>query len=198
MMDATVLQLLERIDRLERLLDRTGGSEAPGKAPTWLSGSAGGSAAIDFTNISQAYRSLELVISNANSGGAVSTSLQFSSDGTAFDTGSNYDYQYLYGNAATTGAGESFAGVAILVANQTNASNVMSPARVLIPDYRNTSHYKPILALYGRKDGTSTGNLFVVQVTGFWRNTAAVKGIHLFPSSGTFASASRVDLYGIP
>jgi hypothetical protein len=160
---------------------------------------AGGSVSyIEFTNIPQTYRHLRIEMATRNSTSSTNIGMRVSTDGTTFDAGSNYDWQYTTASAATITSGESLATTAILAGAHGTASDVMSPATVDILDYANGSYQKTCLVQYGRKTGTATTDLGVIAATGFWRNTVAIKGVRLFPFADNFSTGSRVTLYGLP
>lgn len=164
-------------------------------AETTLGGSA---STIDFTNIPQTYRHLLIELSSRNSTSSANVMVRFSTDGTTFDAGNNYDWQYLSGTAAAAGAGETLAGSYILGGANTAASDVMSPSTIHILDYTNSSYQKTALVQYGRKTGTASGNLTAGAVAGFWRNTVAILGVRLTVTADNFALGTRATLYGLP
>lgn len=164
-------------------------------AEVTVTGSA--AATIDFTNIVQTYRHLLIELVSLNNTGAANVLMRFSSDGTTFDSGNNYDWQYDSGSAAAEEAGELLATSSLLAGSHGSASNVMSPATIKILDYTN-AYQKTALIQYSRKSGTSSGNLIAGLAGGYWRNTAAIQGVRLLPASNSFAVGSRATLYGLP
>lgn len=157
----------------------------------------GAPSTIDFTNIPQTYRHLLIELVSLNTTGATNVLMRFSSDGTTFDSGNNYDLQYDTGTAATEDAGELLAASSLVAGAHGSASNVMSPSTIKILDYTN-AYQKSCLVQYSRKTGTTTGNLLVGMIGGYWRNTAAIQGVRLFVGSNGFAAGSRATLYGLP
>ena len=152
---------------------------------------------VDFTNISQAYRHLQIEMSSQNSAGATNVLMRLSSDGTTFDTGSNYDWQYLAASAGSSFSGESLGATSLLVGGHSASGNRRSPSTIKILDYTDTTREKTVLVQYSRKDGTASGNISVGSVGGYWRNNAAVQGIRLFPAANNFDNG-RATLYGLP
>jgi hypothetical protein len=197
-LDDAVAGLLRRLADLERTTERLAAAGAPGRATTWLGGGSGGASAIDFTNISQSYRHLMIVLSSQNATAATNVLCQLSTTGTTWDTSNSYDWQYGLANAATPLSGEGFGQQSIFIGSHSAAANVMSSLVLWFPDYRQTTHHKACLSDYGRKDGTTSGTLFRGQIAGFWRNTAAIKGVRLVAAANNFSAGSRADLYALP
>ena len=55
-----------------------------------------------------------------------------------------------------------------------------------------------MVGLVTHKIGTSsTANIMVDYIAGWWRNTAAITQIDVFPSGNAFVDGSIVALYGI-
>lgn len=117
------------------------------------------------------------------------------------DTGANYDYQHVTGNAATAAAAETLAGTSIQVGQAPHANavgNSYAAIAVEIPNYVQGTNHKAVNSASALKTGTSTGGLVVLHAAGFWRNAAAINRITLLMSSGSFVANSRVSLYGLP
>lgn len=153
---------------------------------------------ISITNIPQTYRHLQVEAQLYTASGFVNTFIQCSSNGTTFDGTASYDYQSLVASAATVAGAESFAQTRALV-GETGQSVTAQPIRFGFPDYASTGQEKGYVSQYGRKHGTATTNLGVGVVAGFWRSGgAAVRGLVFFPSSGQYATGSRVTVYGLP
>lgn len=155
-------------------------------------------ATIDFTTINQNFCGLMIDGILANNTTTRNTLLRASSDGTTFDTGSNYDWQTDSGAAAAATAGESLGGTSIFIGQNTAATSVGVPLRIIIPNYASTTFHKAILFSSGTKTGTSSGNLGKYDGIGFWRNTAALAGVRLLPSGDSFAVGSKLTMYGLP
>jgi hypothetical protein len=195
--DRTVIMLLGRIERLEQRIERMASSEAPHGAAVWL-GTATGGATMDFANISQGYRSLAISLSSCNTVAATSILCRCSSDGTTFDLGGNYDWQWIASQAATVTGGELFGHTGLVVGRHGVTATLMSPSWILFPDYANATEQKTAIATYGSKEGTATGNLRHFTTTSYWRSTAPIKGLRLLPTANAFTTESRATLYGIP
>jgi hypothetical protein len=176
--------------------DLTSGQVAMAKIAEVTVGVA--TATIDFTNIPQTYRHLQIVLSSKNDAGSAVINMRLSGDGATFDSGANYDYEEAIVSAATTSYLEGLGQTVMTIGTHGAAANAMQPARILLPDYANTSYHKSALSECGRKDGTTSGLIIRTMATGFWRNTAAIAGVRLSAGTNNFAVGSRATLYGLP
>ncbi len=148
-------------------------------------------------NIPQTYRELRLVVDARGDTAATTTpiNLRFNND-----SGANYDYQFVQGNAAVAGALETFAATQIVFVGMpaaTAPANVSGGMELLCPNYAGTTWHKWIHGHNNIKRGTATTDLFVRTYLGNWRSTAAITRLSLTPAAGNFAIGSRFMLYGI-
>jgi hypothetical protein len=164
-------------------------------AETVLTGSA---ASIDFTSIPATFRHLLLVaylrISTATP--AVAAAMRFNND-----TGANYDvglHQLIGGTINTV---ESFAASYISLGTMpaaTASANLFSAVHCLIPHYANTANNKSARGHNGSKVGTTTNSIYTEQISGFWRNNAAINQLTLLPLTDNFVAGCVATLYGLP
>ena len=153
---------------------------------------SGGSASIDFTSISSAYKHLQIRGINRNETSDNTFRIRFNSD-----SGSNYSRHFLYGDGstATAAAGASTASIGVtIIATSSNASSIFSGFVIDILDYANTSKYKTVRSL-GGYDANGSG--YITLTSGVWMNTAAVTSITLISDSGDQNQYSSFALYGI-
>ena len=145
-------------------------------------------ASVTFSSIPATYTDLVLVYEAGNSGNIYDgTFARFNSD-----TGSNYSWTYLLGNAssATTGRESS---VTRTGAGASGSSRGMSILNIM--NYSNTTTYKTIL---NRRSVTDASGYSLGAEVGLWRSTAAISTVLLFVQSGTnFDAGSTFTLYGI-
>jgi hypothetical protein len=158
---------------------------------------SGDAANIDFTSIPSHYAHLMVVCYARGDTAATTTNLlvRFNND-----SGGNYDYQRVSGVAAAATAGESFAQTSCLVAAipaNTADANLFGATTFDVPHYANTANNKDLSSQYANKITTTTGNLNVSAVAGFWRSSAAITRITLLPAAGNLRSGSRATLYGL-
>jgi hypothetical protein len=160
---------------------------------------ASAAAQIDFTNIPQVYRHLLVMLYSRNDTAGANLFVRLSSDGTTFDSGANYDWELVSANSTTVTGFGALAQTSGLVGAHGAAAGVMSLSSIQFGEYANSSYQKAIVAQHNRKDGVDAAiNLFSGADAVWWRNTAAIRGIRLFPGSGNFAAGSRATLYGLP
>ena len=149
-----------------------------------------GASSVTFSNIPNTYKHLQV---RANVLGTAGYDLlcQFNSD-----TGTNYNFHYLAGNGAITGAGAGTTTAYITLANNFMQGTTIPGAAVIdILDYANTSKNKTVRALTG---SDANGSGWLQLGSGLWRNTAAITSIVMYPaSSQTFNTNTRFSLYGI-
>lgn len=157
---------------------------------------AASAATIDITNIPQLYGHLVLICYARIDSAVASDFLlaRFNSD-----TGTNYDFQQLYGQAATVTSQESFGNTAALVGHVPGASaaaNLFSSSVVLIPHYAGASNNKLARSNSGIKTGTATTNMQTYERANFWRSNNAITQITVLPNgAANFVAGTRVSAY---
>lgn len=180
----------------------TGGGGGGGFALIGATTAAATVASIAFTGISQAFKSLELlVLCRGDLNASAILNLKLNSDSTAI-----YDFTNAVGLgtgaltvtavAATTGAriGSS--------APSTAVAGAAGVTRIVIPNYTATTFYKTWVGTAGRKDADAIGNFEQESVWGSWRNTAAVTAVsvQVVGAAGTAVNllpGSAASLYGM-
>jgi hypothetical protein len=161
---------------------------------------AGGSATIDFTSISSAYKHLQLRLMMRSTTAAVDTDdlwLRFNSD-----TGSNYSRHILQGDGSTASAGANTSQTRIPFGNAipraSSAANVFGVAVIDILDYTSSNKNKTVRGLYGSNENSTSTNFRVGFNSGLWYATpAAITSITLQPEANSFAQYSSFALYGV-
>lgn len=158
----------------------------------------GGQALVTISPISQAYVDLWLyVMARTDSASASQTLLlRFNND-----SGTNYDTQVGLTSGVTNLALESFAQSAAmpgilpgLAATDPTGALVCS---MYIPLYAGTTFQKTARQSGTLKTGTASGNLMITNVALWWRSTAAITRIDLYPAGGKFVPGSRIRLLGV-
>ncbi len=158
---------------------------------------AGGASEINFTNIPQVYKHLQIRGIGRSTAAQSLAGLRMRVGNSSIDTASNYSEHSLSGNGSSASAGGQasrdvlFAGI-ITAANDT--ASVFGTVVLDILDYQNTNKYKTIRSLAG-EDRNGSGNLEFH--SGNWRSTSTIDVIRFFPSAGNFAQYSQYALYGI-
>lgn len=157
---------------------------------------AGGAASIDIQNIPQTFGALKLVTHCRGTSAAslVSLLLRFNNDG-----GNNYDYNVIrWDNSSmiySPAVAQSSAFIGRFVA-ATGTADVFNACECVIPSYANGNVQKATVSHSGHKHGTAVGNMTSQISNNFWRSTAAITRLTLFPSADNFAQYSSVYLYG--
>ena len=160
---------------------------------------AGSATNVSFTNIPAVFRDLEVRIRGRGTKPAavnVDIRMRFNND-----SGANYDSESLQGSGATPVAFGSLAQTSAYVGNlaaATAPANVGDAIIIAIPDYRGTIFQKVALYRATLKAGTSVvANLFTEAGSNFWRSTAAINRVDIFPSANAFVDGTVVSLYGL-
>jgi len=159
---------------------------------------SGGQSAIDFTEIPQVYKHLQIRAILRSTRSANSDGPAFRLGNGSVDTGANYALHFIKGDgsagSANSAADLSYLGLGDFpAANRT--SGVFGAFVLDILDYQNTSKFKTTRAL-NAYDSNSAGDLRFI--SGLWRSTSAINTIKFFPEIGpNFAEYSSFALYGI-
>lgn len=154
---------------------------------------------VDITSIPSTYRHLMLMILARGDTAAADTGARMRFNN---DTAANYDAQAheAFGNSNTYGF-EFQAGTSMYLGEipaNTATANVFAGLLVHIPYYASTVAQKVAMCQVAQKFGTTSDDLMVGIAGGYWRNTAAINRITVFPSAGNFQTDTVVTLYGLP
>lgn len=155
----------------------------------------GSAASIDFTGIPTTYAHLMIVVYARGDTAASSTNLLARLNN---DSAANYDNQFLSSQAAVSTASESLAATALTcgaIPAATAGANLFGQAEILVAHYAGAANNKSTRTVWGMKIGTASTNLNVGDNTGFWRSSAAINRVTLFPAAGNFVAGTRVSIY---
>ncbi len=156
----------------------------------------GSATTFDISGISGSYNHLQVVFVGRNDqGSGQAVLMRFNND-----SGSNYEYQYVYGSAGTPGAAEGIGQTSMRIGNVIGTGGVAGgggTVNIMIPDYTRTTFHKMFTGVGFRKDQNSSGNMVKEDPAGAWRNTAAITRIQVFPAAGNFIIGSTLSIYGI-
>lgn len=154
---------------------------------------AGGAASIDFTSIPSTYTDLCIELSSRASGGTNSVNVLLRFNG---DTGSNYSYKRIYGQAtsavSTNATGTSNISSASVGINDT--ASTFSNNSIYIPNY--TGSNKKAYTVNGVAENNSAYSLLTI-IAGLWTGTSAITSIKLFNDGFNMEQYSTAYLYGI-
>lgn len=115
------------------------------------------------------------------------------------DTGANYDVITRQSNNSTATTFQSAAGSFAYVGNLAAASapaGVADMIELQIPNYANTSFHKVIRKEASLKAGSAASNLYTETGHVWWRSTAAITSLTIYPGANAFANGTIVTLYG--
>ena len=154
---------------------------------------AGGSSAVDFTNIPSVYKHLQVrILSSSPSSSGSGT---FRAGNGSIDTGNNYATHYIYGGGGGPLAAGADTSVSFMYAlGGTNSSTIFSSSIIDILDYTNTNKNKTFRTTYGF-DRNGSGD--IVFASGLWQNTAAITNLRFVSLAGNIGQFSSFALYGI-
>ena len=147
-----------------------------------------GSAAssITFSSIGTAYTDLKLVVVTQVTAGLYA---YFRVNG---DTGNNYSYTYIYGDATPVGSGRltSFSRLQ-------HYDQLVSTTPCLLTydvfSYAGTTFKTVLFSQHNDQNGSGV----VSPAVGLWSSTSAINSISLTASTSTFAAGTTATLYGI-
>lgn len=185
-----------------------------GADPSWItpSGGGGGRTLIQrivtagsqtfatFSSIPQIYSDLEIIAVGRGDAAATTTQIRSNFNG---DTGGNYDFVEI--DQAGTGAGiaqggNSFIGVTGgqlgFMAAASAPAGVADLAIAHIGDYRGVWQ-KAMIADSTLKAAAAHNNVWNIRCVNWWRNTAPITDINIFPFPGNWANGSVISLYGL-
>lgn len=155
---------------------------------------SGSAASVTFSSISGSYTNLMIVASMRGDTSATNVVLDIQFNG---DTGANYDWIAENRYGATGANGTSTPRIGNINA-ATDPASYPAAFYLFIPNYAGTTFYKAAEASDTLMSGAlSTANMLSEQTTTWWRNTAAITSIKLFPAAGNFANGSQITLYGM-
>lgn len=115
------------------------------------------------------------------------------------DGGANYDRQNFQASATVVSGVEAFGETTAFIgqaAGDGYTAGLYNMGESVVAFYTNTTFHKVFENRYGRKDGTSSGNLLSFKGNVFWRSTDAVTNLTITISGGAFAAGSVFTLYG--
>ena len=145
---------------------------------------------VTFSSIPATYTHLQIRgIIQKSTAGDVAMRMSFNSD-----TGTNYTYHFLDGNATSAIAGGTGSDLFDVFYPISTTASMFSGAIIDILDYANTNKYKTSRVL-AETDLNGSGRFGLK--SGLWMNTNAITSITLNPSSGNFSQYSQFALYGI-
>ena len=156
----------------------------------------GSSGELNFTNISQNYKHLQIRAYSLLNQSNEDILLRLGNG--SIDTNSNYTFHEMrsVGSGTPTSTGQvnrtsSYLG--------SNTGNTTYPYVFIadILDYSNTNKFKTIRVIAGtdRNAGDTSGTTSVF--SGLWRSTSAVDTLRIYSPLGQFTSGARFALYGI-
>lgn len=152
---------------------------------------------VQFASIVGTYRDLEVRVRGRGSTAATLVNIRMRFNG---DTGGNYDHNdHQLNNTATAGF-TSMAQTSAILGNLAAGSATANYADFLmatVADYRGTTFQKAGHWKGSIRHSTTAASTFNEQGSFWWRNTAAITQIDIFPTAGGFVDGTVVSLYGL-
>lgn len=158
---------------------------------------SGAATNVSFASITGTYRDLHVRVRGRGTKSATLCVVQMRFNG---DTGANYDQNDIEVNSSYLTPGQIVAATKIAIgylAAATAPPNVADSICTDVFDYRGTTFQKSTSGQSTVKAANSGGNLYVVVSSGWWRSTAAITQIDVFPDTGAFVDGTVVSLYGL-
>lgn len=161
----------------------------------------GVSGVLEFTNIPQSYRHLNVVLSGRTTANVLLSSCALWLTFETSPTAGTYNRQYVQGSKTTVSASEDL-GVtdAIFLMNMPGSdspANLHRGTNLHVYEYAKTDVFKNALSLVvGGIQILDTG-FPTTLVNGVWESTAAINRIRLSLGSGAWTTTSRASLYGV-
>ena len=198
MSDYSVSQLVSRIDALEIQVSKMRRVESRGweihyEVP------AGGVASYTFSAIPQYARHIRVIIQARGDTAANIVNLYARING---DAGANYNYEYMYSNAAVVTVGEVLGATTWIigtVAAATATAKYSGTVDLLIPWYgvRNVNVFKLLFmsSNYVHFSAAAAGR-YLMQWQGDYVGNAPMTSIQFYPAAGNFVAGSVFTMYG--
>ena len=143
-------------------------------------------ASVTFSSIPATYRDLILILNGQSTAGEISFRLNA-------DSGSNYSQVFMRGSSTTQSGASTFNKAFPFINSVGNATRLVGQIQFM--DYSATDKHKTNLSRTGYVQNSDSA--FSTEATAIrWANTAAITTI-AFTSTGSFASGSTFNLYGI-
>lgn len=162
----------------------------------------GSSGVLEFANIPQYYRDLELILCGRSTAAIAVDAGQMTFE--TSPTSGAYNTQRYYGFGSSSGADEVI-GIESWI-RTVGFPGALSPANLsrtlhaFIPDYARTDMFKHVGAYDAGGEGASplaTNGLVIAYVNGLWESTAAIDRIRVLLTTGNWTTSTRAVLYGI-
>jgi hypothetical protein len=157
----------------------------------------GSAANVQFASIAGTYRDLEVRVRGRGTTAATLVNIRMRFNG---DSGGNYDHNdHQLNNTATAGF-TSMAQTSAILGNLAAASATANYADFLmatVADYRGTTFQKAGHWKGSIRHSTTAASTFNEQGCFWWRNTAAITQVDVFPNAGGFVDGTVVSLYGL-
>lgn len=180
----------------------------PGANPTWGAGGSGAltlitetvtassAANVQFSSISGVYRDLVVVVRGRGTTAATSVGIRMTFNNV---TAGDYDYEYFQAENTTLTANAAAAQTSIYLGNlvaSTGPADYADAIEATIFDYRGTTFQKAGMRQSTLRRGTTVANFFREDASFWWRSTAAITEIDVFPAADAFVDGTVVSLYG--
>ncbi len=157
---------------------------------------SGSQASVSFTPIAATYRDLEVHVRARGTQAAIIIDMRMQYNN---DSGANYDYETGQAVSTTYNVFSAAGQTSAFVGDIASANAPAGYADLIIidiADYRGTTFQKASLSQNSGHTGTAAGNHYAENLAQWWKSTAAITRVDIFPSAGAFVDGSIVSLYG--
>lgn len=158
---------------------------------------SGSQASVTVSSIPNTSKNMQIVITGRSTAAAALASVNLQING---DTGANYDGLSLQANGSSASVFSGGIGATVNYIGNIPAasatSNVASNTTVTLTNYSGTTFQKSGFYQDSLKTSTaSASNLYTETGSVWWRNTAAINSVKVFPSVGNWVDGSVVQVY---
>lgn len=158
---------------------------------------SGSQSSVTFSSLPQNFRDLHVVVTGRGTTAAslISVFEQFNGD-----TAANYDIEDLQGNNTTAAAFNQNAATGAQICNIAAASatsGIADTCEATIDNYTGTTFQKVGLSSGTIRTGTTAATAYTERYSQWWRSTAAITALKVFPTAGAFVDGTTVSIYGI-
>lgn len=156
---------------------------------------AGGVTQIDFTNIPQNYKDLQLVTSIRDNTSATGKDYKIEFNGVT----TSYSYRRVYGDGAAAYSDTASTGQSLTIDSATATASTFANCMIYIPNYAGSTSKSWSAETVSENNATGANSAYANLYSGLWSNTTAITSISLKPISGspTIQQYSTATLYGI-
>ena len=156
---------------------------------------AGGVTQIDFTNIPQNYKDLQLFTSIRDNTAAAGKDYKIEFNGST----TGYTYRRIYGDGAAAYSDTASTGQSLTIDSANATASTFANCLIYIPNYSGTTSKSWSADTVSENNATGANSAYANLYAGLWSNPTGIISISIKPISGTptIQQYSTATLYGI-